>query len=172
MSRQITFEANPDKLQEMVDNAINRALINQSSVLSNTVFNTVARTFKEGQIPPSFVGPACHQLGSSSVTAPSATLAVAGTEVTSPPSTLGMTNGQSTPMRTNPATSEGQVQLATDLLASTMSGSVFKNCQVPPNWWGYGMPPDFGANSSGISQVADVTGKASMTSTPSVSPMT
>jgi len=172
MPRQITFEANPGKLQEMVDNAINHALINQSSVLSNIVFNVVSRTFKEGQIPPAYVGPAYHQPGSSSVTAPSATLAVAGTEVTSSPSTLGTTNGQSTPMRTNPATSEGQIQLATDLLASAMSGSMFKNCQVPPNWWGYGMPPDFGANSFGTSQVADTTGKAPMTSAPPVSPMT
>jgi len=172
MPRQITFEANPSKLQEMVDNAINRALINQSSVLSNTVFNVVARTFKEGQIPPTYVGSAYHQPGSSSVTAPSATLVVAGTEVTSPPSTLGMTNGQSTLMRTNPATSEGQIQLATDLLASAMLGFVFKNYQVPPNWWGYGMPLDFGANSSGTSQVADTTGKAAMTSAPLVSPMT
>jgi len=169
MPRQITFEANPAKLQEMVDSAINRALINQSSVLSNTIFNAVARTFKEGQIPPSYVGSAYHQPGSSSVTTPSAPPAV---EVTAPPSTLGITNGQSTPMKTNPATSEGQVQLATDLLASAMSGSVFQNCQVPPNWWGYGMPPDFGANSSGTSQVADVTGKAPMTSAPPVSPMT
>jgi len=48
MPRQITFEANRGKLQEMVDNAINRALINPSSVLSNTVFNAMARTFKEG----------------------------------------------------------------------------------------------------------------------------
>ena len=86
--RQITFEANPDKLQEMVDSAINRALINQSGVLSNTVFNAVARTFKEGQVPPSYVGPAYHQPGSSLVMAPSATIAVAGTEATSP-STLG-----------------------------------------------------------------------------------
>ena len=170
MPRQITFEANPSKLQEMVDNAINRALINQSSVLSNTVFNVVARTFKEGQVPP--VGPAYHRPGSSSVTAPSATQAVAGIEVTSPPSTLGMTNGQSTPMTTNLSISEGQVQLATDLLASAMSGSMFKNCQVPTNWWGYGMPPDFGANSSGTSQVADTTGKAPMASTPPVSLMT
>jgi len=108
MPRQITFEANPGKLQDMVDNAINRALINQSSVLSNTVFNAVARTFKEGQAPPLYVGPAYHQLGLSSVTAPSAPPAVAGTEVTSPPSTLGMTNGQSTPMRTNPAASDGR----------------------------------------------------------------
>ena len=46
MPRQITFD--------IVDNAINRALINQSSVLSNTVFNVVARTFKEGQAPPLF----------------------------------------------------------------------------------------------------------------------
>ena len=58
MPRQITFEANPGKLQEMVDNAINRALINPSSVLSNIVFNAVARTFKEGQVPPAYVGPA------------------------------------------------------------------------------------------------------------------
>jgi len=48
MPRQINFEANPGKLQEMVYNAINRALINQSSVLSNTIFSDVARTFKEG----------------------------------------------------------------------------------------------------------------------------
>jgi len=101
MPRQITFEGNPGKLQEMMDNAINHALINQSSVLSNTVFNVVARTFKEGHIPPSYVGSAYHQPRSSSVTTPSAPPAVAGTEVTSPPSTLGMTNGQSTPMRTN-----------------------------------------------------------------------
>ena len=170
--RQITFEANPGKLQEMVDSAVNRALINQSGVLSNMVFNAVARTFKEGQVPPSYVGPAYHQPGSSSVTAPSATPAVVGTEVTSPPSTLGMTNGQSTPMRTNPATSEGRVQLNTDLSASAMSGSVFQNCQVPSNWWGYGMPPDFFANSSGTSQVVDSAGKAPMTSVPPVSPMT
>ena len=70
MPRQITFDANPGKLQEMVDSAINRALNNQSGVLSNIVFNVVARTFKEGQIPPSYVGPSYHQPGSSSVTAP------------------------------------------------------------------------------------------------------
>jgi len=134
MPREITFEANSGKLQEMVDNAINHALMNQSSVLSNTVFNAVARTFKEGQVPPSYVGLAYHQPGASSVTAPLATTAVAGTEVTSIPSTLGITNAQSTPMTTNPSTSEGQVKLATDLLASEMSWS------VPPNWWGYGMP--------------------------------
>jgi len=134
MPRQITFEANPGKLQEMVDSAIIHALINQSSVLSNTFFNAVARTFKEGQVPPSYVGPAYHKPGASSVTAPSATTAVAGTEVTSPPSTLGITNAQSTPMTTNPSTSKGQVKHATDLLASAMLGS------VPPNWWGYCMP--------------------------------
>jgi len=104
MPRQIMFEANPSKLQEMDDNAINRVLINHSSVLSNIVFNAVARTFKEGQIPPSYVGLAYHQLGSSSVTTPSAPPVVAGTKVTSPPSTLWITNGQSTTMRTNPAT--------------------------------------------------------------------
>ena len=92
MPRQITFEANPGKLQDMVDSAINRALINQAGVLSNMVFNAVARTFKEGQLPPTYVGRAYHQPGSSLVTAPSATTAVAGTKATSPPSTVGITN--------------------------------------------------------------------------------
>ena len=55
--RQVTFESNPGNLQEMVDSAINRALINQAGVLSNTVFNAMARTFKEGQLPPDYVGP-------------------------------------------------------------------------------------------------------------------
>jgi len=148
MRRQITFEANPGKLQDMVDNAINRALINQSSVLSNTVFNAMARTFKEGQAPPLYVGPTYHQPGLSSVTAPSAPLTVVGTEVTSPPSTLGMTNGQSTPMRSNPTTSEGRVQLNTDMSASTMLGSVFQNCQVltlTNTTWILGCHPQHGA---------------------------
>jgi len=163
--RQITFEANPGKLQEMVDSAVNRALINQSSVVSNTVFNAVARTFKEGQLPPNYVGPAYHQPGSSLVTAPSATTTVAGTEATSPPSTLGITNAQSTPMTTNPSTSDRQIKLATDLLASAMSGS------VPPNWWGYGMPLEMMEKTHGTSQVADVTSKAPMASAPPNPPM-
>ena len=50
MPRQVTFEANPGKLQDMVDSAVNRALINQAGVLSNTVFHAVATTFKEGQL--------------------------------------------------------------------------------------------------------------------------
>ena len=75
-------------------------------------------------------------------------------------------------MRTNPATSEGRVQLNTDQSTSAMSGSVFQNCQVPPNWWGYGMPPDFCANSSRTSQVTDSSWKTPMTSTPPVSSMT
>ena len=158
--RQITFEANPGKLQEMVDSAVNRALINQSGVLSNTVFNAVARTFKEGQVPPSYVGHVHHQPGSSLVTAPSATTPVAGTEVTSPPTTLGMTNAQSTPMTTNPSTSEVQIKLSTDLFASAMLGF------VPPNWWGYGMPPEFMTNNSGTSQAANTTGNAPMASAP------
>jgi len=162
---QITFEANPGKLQEMVDGAVNLALINQASVLSNTVFNAVARTFKEGQVPPSYVGPTHHQPGSPVVTAPSASTAVAGAEATSSPSTIGMTNAQSTPMTTNPSTSDGQIKLATDLLASAMSGS------VPPNWWGYGMPPELMAKSPRTSQVADVIGKATMASAPPNLPM-
>jgi len=69
-------------------------------------------------------------------------------------------------MMTNPSTSEGQVKLATDLLASAMSGS------VPPNGWGYGMPLEFMPNSSGTSQAANMTGKAPMASVPPSSPMT
>jgi len=91
----------------MVDNAINRALINQAGVLSNTVFNAVARTFKEGQLPPNYVGPSHHQPGSPVVIASSAATAAAGIETTVPPSTLGVTNAQSTPMTTNPSTSDG-----------------------------------------------------------------
>jgi len=163
--RQITFEANPGKLQDMVDSAINCALINQAGVLSNTVFNIVARTFKEGQYPPNYVGPVYHQPGSSLVTAPLATTAIAGTEVTSPPSTLGITNAQSTPMTTDPSTSDGQIKLATDLLASAMSGS------VPPNWWGYGMPLEMMLKTPGMSQVADMMGKAPMALAPPNLPM-
>jgi len=105
--RQVTFEANPGKLQDMVDSAINHALINQAGVLFNMVFNAVARTFKEGQLPPNYVGPVYHQPGSPVVTVPSAATATAGTETAVPPSTLGVTNAQSTPMTTNPSTSDG-----------------------------------------------------------------
>ena len=72
MPRQVTFEANPGKLQDMVDGAVNRALINQAGVLSNTVFNAVVRTFKEEQLPPNYVGPSHHQPGSPVLIAPSA----------------------------------------------------------------------------------------------------
>jgi len=162
--RQVTFEANPGKLQEMVDSAINRALINQAGVLSNTVFNAVARTFKEGQLPPDYVGPSHHQPGSPVVTAPSVATAAAGMEIPVPPSTLGVTNAQSTPMTTNPPTSE-QIKLTTDLLASAMSGPV-----PPPNWWGYGMPPEY-SKTPGTSQATDMRGKAHMTSAPPNMPM-
>ena len=133
LSRQVTFDSNPGKLQEMVNSAINHALINHSNVLSNTVYNAVIQTFKEGQAPPLYVGRAYHQPGLSSVVALSAPLAVAGTEVTSPPSTAGVVNDQSTPMRSDPMTSEGRVQLNTDLSALAMSGPLFQNSQVPPN---------------------------------------
>jgi len=88
-----------------------------------------------------------------------------GIEATSPPSTLGITDAQSTPMTTNPSTSDRQIKLATDLLASAMSGS------VPPNWWGYGMPLELTAKGPGTSQVVDVIGKAPMPSAPPNLPM-
>jgi len=150
----------------MVDNAINRALINQAGVLSNTVFNAVARTFKEGQLPPNYVGPSHHQLGSPVVTAPSAATAAAGTQTTVPPSTLGVTNAQSALMTTNPPISNEQIKLTTDLLASAMSGPV-----PPPNWWGFGMPPEFTLKTPGASQAADGRGKAPTASAPPNMPM-
>jgi len=165
MPRQVTFEANPGKLQDMVDSAINHALINQAGVLSNTVFNAVARTFKEGQLPPNYVVPSHHQLGSPVVTAPSAATAAAGVEIPVPPSTLGVTNAQSTPMTTNPPTSDEQIKLTTDLLASAMSGPI-----PPPNWWGFGMPPEY-LKTPGTSQATDMRGKAPMASTPLNMPM-
>jgi len=165
MPRQVTFDANPGKLQHMVDNAINRALINQAGVLCNTIFNAVARTFKEGQLPPNYVGPSHHQPGSPVVTAPSAATAAAGTEVPVPPSTLGGTNAQSTPMTTNPSTSDESIKLTTDLLALAMSGQV-----PPPNWWGFGMLPEY-LKTPGISQATDMRGKTPMASAPPNMPM-
>jgi len=127
LPRQVTFDSNPGKLQEMVNSAINHALINHYNVLSNTVYNVVVRTFKERQAPPLYAGPAYHHLGLSSVSAPSAPSAIAGTEVTSPPNLVGVPNDQSTPMRSDPMPSGGRVQLNTDLSASAMSGFVLQN---------------------------------------------
>jgi hypothetical protein len=136
LSRQVTFDSNPGKLQEMVNSAVNYALINHSNVLSNTIHNDVVRTFKKGQVPPRYVGPAYHQPESASVNAPSAPSAVVGTEVTSPAS-AGLSNFQSTPIRSDLVLSGGRVQLNTDLSASAMSGPVSQNSQIPANWWGY-----------------------------------
>jgi hypothetical protein len=105
----VTFDSNPSKLQEMVNSAVNHALINHSNVLSNTVHNAVVRTIKEGQASLHYVGPAYHQPEPSSVNTPSAPLAVVGTEVTSPPVSAGLPNMQSTPIRSNPILSRGRV---------------------------------------------------------------
>jgi len=53
-----------------------------------------------------------------------------------------------------------------------MLGPVFQNSQIPDNWWGYGMPLEFSAISSGLSQLSDTAGKAPIPSAPPVSPMT
>jgi hypothetical protein len=76
----------------MVNSAVNHALINRSNVLSNTVHNAVVQTFKEGQVPPHYVGPAYHQPEPASVNTPSAPSAVVGTEVTSPSVTVSLSN--------------------------------------------------------------------------------
>ena len=64
------------------------------------------------------------------------------------------------PMTTNPSTSDEQIKLTTDLLASAMSGLV-----PPPNWWGFGMPPEY-LKTPGTSQATDMRGKAPMASAP------
>jgi hypothetical protein len=148
----------------MVNSAVNHALINHSIVLSNTVHNAVVQTFKEGQVPPYYVGPAYHQPEPASVNAPSAPSVVASTEVTSPPVSAGLPNVQSTPIRSDPVLSGGRVQLNTDLSASAMSGHVSQNSQIPVNWWGYIMPPELSAFNSGLPQVFDAAGKAPVSS--------
>jgi hypothetical protein len=130
LPRQVTFDSNPGKLQEMVNSTVNHALINHSNVLPNTIYNAVVQTFKEGQVPPLYVGPAYHQLELASVNASTAPSAVAGTEVTSPLISAGLPNVQSTPIRSDPVLSGGRVQLNTDLSALAMSGSVSQNSQI------------------------------------------
>jgi hypothetical protein len=169
LPRQVTFDSNPGKLQEMVNSALNHALINHSNVLSNTIHNAVVRTFKEGQVSPHYVGLAYHQPEPASVNAPSAPSAVVGTKVTSPPVSAGLPNVQSTPIRSDPLLLGGRVQLNTDLSASAMSGPVSQNSQIPANWWGYGMPPESSTFNSGLPQVFDAAGKAPVSS--AVSPM-
>jgi len=41
MPRQVTFDPNPGKLQDMVNTIVNHALINHSNVLSNTIYNAM-----------------------------------------------------------------------------------------------------------------------------------
>jgi hypothetical protein len=50
-------------------------------------------------------------------------------------------------------------------LASAISGS------VPPNWWGFGLPPEFMLKTPGTSQTADMRGKAPMASAPPYMPL-
>jgi hypothetical protein len=154
----------------MVNSAVNHALINHSNVLSNTVYNAVVQTFKEGQVPPHYVGPAYHQPEPTSVNAPSAPSAVAVIEVTSPSVSAGLPNVQSTPIRSDPVLLGGRVQLNTDLSALAMLGPVSQNSQIPTNWWGYGMPPELSAFNSRLPQVFDAAGKAPVSS--AVSPVT
>jgi hypothetical protein len=41
LPQQVIFDSNPGKLQEMVNSAVNHALINHSNVLSNTIHNAM-----------------------------------------------------------------------------------------------------------------------------------
>jgi hypothetical protein len=87
-----------------------------------------------------------------------------GTEVSSPPVSVGLPNVQSTPMRSDSVLPGGRVQLNTDLSASALSGPVSQNSQLPANWWGYGIPLESSAFNPGLPQVFDAVGKAPMPS--------
>jgi hypothetical protein len=41
LPRQVIFDPNPSKLQDMVNTCVNHAMINHSNVLSNNVYNVV-----------------------------------------------------------------------------------------------------------------------------------
>jgi hypothetical protein len=107
LPRQVTFDSNPGKLQEMFNSAVNHALINHSNVLSSTVHNVVVQTLKEGQAAPHYVGSAYHQPEPASINTPSAPSAVVGIEVTSPPVSADLPNMQSTPIRSDSVLSGG-----------------------------------------------------------------
>jgi hypothetical protein len=92
LPRQVTFNSNPGKLQEMVNSVVNHALINHSNVMSNTIHNDVVQTFKEGQASPHYVGTAYHQPEPAFVNTPSAPSVIVGTEVSSPPLSVGLPN--------------------------------------------------------------------------------
>ena len=156
----------------MVNPAVNHALVNHSNVLSNTIYNVVVQTFKEGQAPPFYIGPAYYQSGLTLVNAPSSSSTIAATEVTSPPVSASSPNVQSTLVRSDPVLSGGRVQLNIDLSASDMLVPVSQNSQIPTNWWGYGMIPELFTVSSGLPQVFDAAGKAPISSAAPVSPMT
>jgi hypothetical protein len=60
-------------------------------------------------VPPHYIGPAYHQPEPASVNAPSAPSAIVGTEVTSPPVSVGLPNLQSTSIRSDLVLLGGQV---------------------------------------------------------------
>jgi hypothetical protein len=60
-------------------------------------------------VPPHYVGPAYHQPEPASVNVPSAPSVVVGTEVTSPPVSVGLPNIQSTLIRSDPVLLGGRV---------------------------------------------------------------
>ena len=62
----VTFTSDPGKLQEMMDEAVRRTFINQSTVLDNTIQNTLLKTLKEG-LEQGYVGPAYFQPTQSNV---------------------------------------------------------------------------------------------------------
>ena len=121
MPWQVTYDANPGKLQEMVNSTLNQALISHSSVLSNTVYNAVMQSFKEGHAPQ-YVGPAYHQPRSTSIS-PSAAPMASSTPVE--PST-----DVATPPRPSP---NSVTKLHTDPVASAISEPAIQSQPAPAN---------------------------------------
>ena len=65
--RQIVINENPGKMQDMVDEAIHRALIHQPQMMSNMVQNAVLEVMK-GPAGQGYKGPTYHQPGTSQIT--------------------------------------------------------------------------------------------------------
>jgi hypothetical protein len=58
--RHITFSADAQGLQDMMNKAMHQTMIDQSKVFANTIQNCLTETLKKGT-EEGYVGPACFQ---------------------------------------------------------------------------------------------------------------
>jgi hypothetical protein len=60
-AKQVTFSADPEGLQDMMNKAMHQTMINQAKVLANTIQNCLTETLKKG-VEGGYLGPAYFQL--------------------------------------------------------------------------------------------------------------